>query len=164
MSTDADLSGKSPPSFRERGGWWVLIQFILMAAWVAVPPAAGNRTDLVPLKLAAALMIAAGAFVGIAGAVALKGNRTPFPRPRDASTLIEDGIYAVVRHPLYVSLMLLAFGWACLWQSAEGAALAVVQAVFFDAKARCEERFLRARFPGYAAYAAKVRRFIPGIY
>ena len=37
-------------------------------------------------------------------------------------------------------------------------------AVFFDRKARREERWLRSRFPKYAAYERRVRRFIPGIY
>jgi protein-S-isoprenylcysteine O-methyltransferase Ste14 len=35
---------------------------------------------------------------------------------------------------------------------------------FFDAKARHEERWLRQKFPAYAAYAQQVRRFIPWLY
>jgi len=37
-------------------------------------------------------------------------------------------------------------------------------AIFFDAKARREERWLRRRFPEYTRYEQRVRRFIPGIY
>jgi protein-S-isoprenylcysteine O-methyltransferase Ste14 len=36
--------------------------------------------------------------------------------------------------------------------------------IFFDAKARREERALAKRFPAYPRYAQRVRRFIPFIY
>jgi protein-S-isoprenylcysteine O-methyltransferase Ste14 len=60
--------------------------------------------------------------------------------------------------------MALSLGWACLWRSLPGAALALIQAVLLDAKARREERWLREKFPGYGEYAAKVRRLIPWVY
>jgi protein-S-isoprenylcysteine O-methyltransferase Ste14 len=43
-------------------------------------------------------------------------------------------------------------------------ALSVVLAIVLDLKARREEEWLRERFPDYAAYAARTKRFIPGIY
>jgi protein-S-isoprenylcysteine O-methyltransferase Ste14 len=69
-----------------------------------------------------------------------------------------------VRHPIYTGIVLGALGWALAWLSVAGAAYAALLAVFFDRKARREERWLRSRFPDYAAYAHRVRRFIPGIY
>jgi protein-S-isoprenylcysteine O-methyltransferase Ste14 len=41
---------------------------------------------------------------------------------------------------------------------------ALVLALFFDAKARREERWLRQRFSEYARYEARVRRFLPWVY
>jgi protein-S-isoprenylcysteine O-methyltransferase Ste14 len=35
--------------------------------------------------------------------------------------------------------------------------------VLFAVKARFEERLLLAAYPGYAAYAARVGRFVPGV-
>jgi hypothetical protein len=43
-------------------------------------------------------------------------------------------------------------------------AISFVLGVFFDAKARHEERWLRQQFPAYAGYERRVRRFIPWIY
>jgi protein-S-isoprenylcysteine O-methyltransferase Ste14 len=37
-------------------------------------------------------------------------------------------------------------------------------AVWMDLKARREEAWLLARYPGYAAYRARSRRFVPRIY
>ena len=69
-----------------------------------------------------------------------------------------------MRHPLYLSVIVLGFAWALLWRSWPALALAVAQVPFFDAKARSEEHWLRERFPGYADYARRAKRFIPGIY
>ena len=37
-------------------------------------------------------------------------------------------------------------------------------AVLFDAKSRREEAWLSAAFPGYEAYRARTKRFVPGVY
>jgi len=41
---------------------------------------------------------------------------------------------------------------------------AVVLMVFFDLKARREERWLREEVPGYADYQKRVHRLIPFLY
>ena len=43
-------------------------------------------------------------------------------------------------------------------------ALDALLAVVLDLKSRREEIWLRERFPEYKAYAARTRKFIPGIY
>jgi protein-S-isoprenylcysteine O-methyltransferase Ste14 len=108
-------------------------------------------------------LLAVGGFFGVAGVRVLGENRTPFPRPKDGSVLIQHGIYARVRHPLYTSVMLVSLGWALGWQSWPAVAVAVAQVPFFLAKARREEHWLCQKFPGYAEYARQVPRFVPGV-
>ncbi len=151
-------------TFREKGGGWVVGQYVVMAAWLVLAPLGHSVTHAPGLWIPAGALLAIGALAGVAGTRVLGRNRTPFPRPRGDSQLVQSGVYAMVRHPLYASLIALSFGWACLWESGLGALLAVVQAVFLDAKARREERWLLRQFPGYAGYSAKVRRFIPWVY
>lgn len=105
-----------------------------------------------------------GAWIGLRGKSDLGRNRITRPEPRPDGELVTRGIYARIRHPLYASLILLGFAWALIWRSWPVLALALVQAVFLDAKARCEERYLIARFGGYADYLRRVKRFIPGLY
>jgi protein-S-isoprenylcysteine O-methyltransferase Ste14 len=152
------------PGFRERGGAWVVAQSGLMLLILALGPllpgvaSAGWHAPL------AALLAVLGAGFGIGGAWVLGRNRTIFPLPNAGSELIEHGIFRVVRHPLYTSLTLLAAAWAVGWASWSAALAGLVQTVFLDLKSRREEVWLRARFPGYADYARRVRRFLPGIY
>jgi protein-S-isoprenylcysteine O-methyltransferase Ste14 len=51
-------------------------------------------------------------------------------------------------------------GWGLLTTSLPAAALGVALVPFFWLKSTVEERWLDARFPDYAAYRRRTRRFI----
>jgi protein-S-isoprenylcysteine O-methyltransferase Ste14 len=87
-------------------------------------------------------LLTPGAALGVSGALVLGKGLTPFPKPPAQAQLVRHGIYATIRHPLYAGLIALSFGWACLWGSGQGAALALVQTVLLDTKARREERYV----------------------
>ena len=147
-----------------RGVNWVIVQFALMiAALVAGPIGRSSWKGWLTLT-AGMILLLVGAWLGLRGKRDLGSHRTPFPQPKEDGQLITSGIYARLRHPLYACVIALGFAWALLWRSWPALALALVQIPFFDAKARCEERWLRRRFPDYAAYARRVKRFIPGLY
>lgn len=148
-------------NFLARGGAWVVVQSVLMTAVVVLGVMDhGDWTRLLVIVAGAGLFIGGG-YIGIAGVLVLGRNRTPYPKPRAGSELIQHGIYARVRHPLYTSVMLASAGWALIWQSGPAFAAAMTLIPFFNAKARREERWLRERFPGYPEYARRVPRFIP---
>jgi len=82
----------------------------------------------------------------------------------EQSQLVQHGIYAVIRHPLYTSVISVSLGWALVWQSWPAILVAAALIPFFHAKAHHEERWLREKFPEYADYERRVRRFIPWLY
>ena len=92
------------------------------------------------------------------------GNFNVRPEPKAAGRLVTSGPYRFARHPMYVTLVLFAAGataaYADPWKIAATIALGGV----LTAKAALEECRLRERYPGYAAYAGRVRRFIPWLY
>jgi protein-S-isoprenylcysteine O-methyltransferase Ste14 len=147
--------------FLARGGAWVVVQFILMTAVIVLGVKFHGDWMRLPMIAAGTGLFVAGGFFGIAGVVVLGRNRTPFPQPRDGSALVQRGIYARVRHPLYTSVMLAALGWALIWQSRPAFIAALALIPFFHAKARREERWLRKGFPDYTDYERRVPRFIP---
>lgn len=139
----------------------MLAQFALMAL---VPVSAwrfrGQGLGMGAVWVGSALL-AAGGGIGWAGAAALGRGTTPLPKPPEQARLVRTGIYARVRHPLYTSVMLLALGWALSWQSWPSGLAALALIPFFHAKARREERWLRAQFSDYADYEQRVPRFVP---
>ena len=60
--------------------------------------------------------------------------------------------------------MISAAGWAIAWHSIAGALLAITLLVFFDMKARREERWLEAAYPDYAQYRGRTRKLVPFLY
>jgi len=148
-------------TFRARGGVWVVVQFILMTAVIVLGVVFHGDWTRVPVIAMGALCFVLGGGFGIAGVAVLGRNRTPYPRPRAGSELVQHGIYARVRHPLYTSVMLASLGWALLWQSGPAFVVALALLPFFHAKARREEQWLNGKFPGYADYARRVPRFLP---
>jgi protein-S-isoprenylcysteine O-methyltransferase Ste14 len=153
-------------SFSERGGWWVVAQVPLLALAVVLPPwTAGSGGEFArPLQWLGLALVVGGILLFLAGLVALGRALTPFPHPREGAQLVTRGVFRIVRHPIYTGVFIGALGWALAHLSIPGVACSVLLAVFFDRKARREERLLRSRFPEYAAYERRVRRFIPGIY
>ncbi len=149
----------------ERGGLWVLAQLVLIVVVVMLATHTGYWTwPPDALGSIGVLLLVLGSLLGAAAFVALGKNLTPFPQPRADGTLTRRAVYAYVRHPMYLALMVLAFGWACAWHSAAAALAALFMSLFFDRKARREERWLREKFSDYDAYCKRVARFLPGIY
>jgi len=142
------------------GYLWVVVQFALFAAY-GVALVAGASASWGIWRWLGALPILLGAWVGVA-ALRLHGRKlTPLPEPNPALGLLRSGVYAVIRHPMYTGLLLNAFGLAILLQKPFGVAMAVALTVFFNLKAREEERRLLRCYPEYAEYQRTTGRFLP---
>ena len=165
MNTDGPAPERSIlGAFLHRGGLWVLAQAVLMAAVVALALLFQRTLPPSVPKICGAALLVLGGLCGLAGAVALGSGLTPLPRPAKKSKLVRHGIYGLMRHPLYTSVLLASLGWALIWGSGPALLAALALGPFFEAKARREERWLRERFPEYAGYARRVRRFLPWVY
>ena len=146
----------------ERG--WVITQSVLLLAQTILGVTHRGSWHSAAGFAAGAALIVLAAIIGVWGVCALGGSLTPYPTPKADAELVQSGIYRHLRHPLYSSMMLATLGWALLWQSAAALAVAVVLCAFLDVKARLEERLMQARFPEYAAYRGRTRRFLPWVY
>lgn len=151
-------------SFLQRGGLWVLAQGALLGCVVAGGILCRTEESSTALTFCGALFLLLSAACGLAGAVSLGRNLTPFPKPSGRTRLVQTGIYRLMRHPLYTAVFCGSVGWALL----SGSWLALLAALglgpLFDAKARREERWLRQQFPEYSSYERRVRRFVPWVY
>lgn len=151
-------------TFTRRGGWWVVVQAILMLAVMILGGTHGGRWSSKPVFMTGWGLFALGAFLGTWGMTALGRNRTAYPMPVEGGVLIEAGPYKMVRHPLYASVVLISFGWGLFLASPASLAVSAVLTLFFHAKAAREERWLRARYAGYEDYARRVKRLIPWVW
>ena len=78
--------------------------------------------------------------------------------------LVSDGIYGIVRHPMYMGIILMLFSGAFITSSRMGICLALSSSITLYIRTVFEERFLEKNLKGYQEYQKKTRkRLIPFI-
>ncbi|HZZ95145.1 MAG TPA: isoprenylcysteine carboxylmethyltransferase family protein [Usitatibacter sp.] len=144
---------------------YVVLQFLLIAIYAAVfflddrvawslPPGVG-WIGLALCAVALAIVFAALAAMGRVMQVS--------PEPKAGGHLVERGIYAYLRHPMYTGILLVVIG---LFLRKPAIAVAIAGAalyVLLFLKARFEEQLLLQRYAGYAEYRKRTWGLIPGI-
>ena len=139
------------------GFWTVLVPY-----WVA---GRGARFELRGVAVAGWLLVAAGVALYLTCAFwgfALRGKGTPAPID-PPKKLVAEGPYAIVRNPMYWSVLGVMLGEAMAFRSV---ALAEIGCVFFAFAALFvivyEEPVLRHKFGAeYEAYCRRVPRWNP---
>ncbi len=106
-------------------------------------------------------LIAAGILASLAAALTLGRSFDIFPALRRVKTRYA---YGIVRHPIYLSALVLRVGYLMKNPSLYNAVLLTLVAVLYDRRAKYEEDILSCD-GSYGDYLRRVKyRFIPGIY
>jgi len=85
---------------------------------------------------------------------------------REQHRLITQGVYRRIRHPMYSALVLYSVGQALVipnWVA--GPSNVVAFAILVSLRVHAEEQMMREAFGDeYAAYAARTKRLVPGVW
>ena len=140
-------------------GWaLVALQFALLITLVLMPR---REPEAIWVALGG-LLIGAGAAVGFSAFRALGSALTPTPVPIVGAGLRTEGIYARVRHPIYLAVLLLVFGYVIAFGSWWSFLVALILVIFFAAKARWEDHLLAETYgPDWAVWASTTGALIP---
>jgi protein-S-isoprenylcysteine O-methyltransferase Ste14 len=156
MSKDLGPAVPFPPPllFVAGLGFGVLID--RMASVPAVIP------DAVPVAVAGALLVVTGLALVYTGILTFRRFRTAVYPNRPAKLVVDTGVYAYTRNPMYLGMTVFYVGVALLVQSLPALVLLPLVLLLLQTQViRREERHLRERFPReYAEYCARVRRWI----
>ena len=84
--------------------------------------------------------------------------------PEETTSLVQDGLFAVVRNPIFSAIGLFALGFALVVPNALSLVGLVCGGIGLELQVRrIEEPYLlRTHGEAYAAYARRVGRFVPG--
>lgn len=154
------------PDLGRRGEGWVVVQLVLLVAIIGagfVGPQWSGMARLVGAIVGVAF-VTLGVWLVLGGILRLRRQLTAYPRPVPGGRLVEDGVYAYVRHPMYGGGMIAALGWGLAMASPLALAGVLLLGAFFDLKSRREEAWLAEQFAGYADYRQRTRRLIPWLY
>jgi protein-S-isoprenylcysteine O-methyltransferase Ste14 len=147
-------------SNKKRGLYFVIGQFALLALLFVMPH--GHLWFLSEsLGSVGIAILMLGLVLVLMGIVSLGNSLTASPVPKNTGELRTTGMYAIVRHPIYLGFIVLALGLVILSSSLWSILVFVAFIVLITYKARFEEHLLREKYPDYAVYASKVGQLVP---
>ena len=131
---------------------------ILLALPATSPLAIGEAA-----AVAALMLLAVGLFVSAARAMG--ANWSIVARVREGHELVTAGIFARLRHPIYTAMGAFLVAMAIAFGHEAGLIVGLpLFALGTFIRVREEERLLRGQFgAAYDDYAARVKRFLPGL-
>ena len=92
----------------------------------------------------------------------LSHNYSPCYDMKAPQDFIQHGVYRIVRHPIYLSNLLLLVGVFFISGSMWIALNFSILAIYYSISALKEESYLSKRFPAYSDYKTSTSMFIPG--
>lgn len=115
-----------------------------------------------PLTVIGLSLVVTGCIVNIVGRRNLGKNWANQVRIYQDHTLVRAGVYRLVRHPLYASLIWMFFGASMIYRNwADFLANLLLFMPFMAYRARQEEAALSREFPEYGDYQKQVGMFWP---
>jgi protein-S-isoprenylcysteine O-methyltransferase Ste14 len=141
------------------------------AAWIALIPLDARRFHWTP-RLPIAVEIAGGALLAASWLFLFRSFAdntflSPLVRIQTerAHRVVSTGVYAVVRHPMYLGAVLMFLGGPLLAGSAAALGIGLALSLLLAVRILGEERLLEVELPGYEEYRRRVRhRLVPFVW
>lgn len=142
-------------------GFFVFFYLILQSGrGYVLPSHAAARISM----LAGSLLVIAGCAANLAGRFSLGGNWANHIKIYEGHQLVRSGIYGLVRHPLYASIIMMFYGACLVYLNVLAlAAVTLIFVPFVVYRARQEEALLAQQFVEYKLYQDETGMFFPKI-
>jgi protein-S-isoprenylcysteine O-methyltransferase Ste14 len=138
--------------------FYILLRFRLSQYMVPIPV-------WVPLSLLGLTLVITGCIVNIRGRLSLGGNWANQIRIYKDQTMVRNGVFRWVRHPLYASLIWMFYGSSLIYINP--AAFLANTLIFIPMmlyRARQEEKLLLIEFVEYIDYRKTTGMFFPKLF
>ncbi len=113
------------------------------------------------LKYTSLLLSSIGFVTIFVAFIQLDKNLTPFPTPKKNGSLIQTGLYKLVRHPIYSGIIITTVFFGLYQQSFWKISIGFSLWILFYFKSEYEEKLLSNQFNDYQKYKESTKRFFP---
>jgi len=139
------LLGGYFPAYTDRIGFWTL--------------------DGEQLRWFGVFLFAAGGILRVAPIFVLRHRFRSRVAIQPGHELVTTGIYATIRHPSYLGMMVMTLGWVLAFRSVVGLFLVVLTLVPLLSRIASEEKLLQTKFGAeYDSYRGRTWRLVPFLY
>jgi protein-S-isoprenylcysteine O-methyltransferase Ste14 len=152
---------------RRRGWAFVIIQVALIILIILSTQIENNLLNpetILFLHVLSIILMAASIICFAVTFYYFKQPITPSPVPLENIRLKTNGIYSVIRHPMYFSAILLLTGYILYRSAYYTLLLCLAVIIFLVTKIRYEEKLLSAHFAEYKEYQKRTKKLIPFVY
>ena len=94
---------------------------------------------------------------------AMQAIRVVWPEPSAEATLVVNGVFRFMRHPIYAGLLWIGYGIGLSGGPFPHILFSIALHVVLHQKSILEEKYLAAKFPAYEGYSATAGRFWPKV-
>ena len=143
------------------------LAFFLPLIWIATPVLASADYTLRPVPLlTGTVCLTLGLWLFQLSHADLGANWSITLEVREKHTLVTQGVYRRVRHPMYTALLLYSVGQALVLPNyVAGPSYGVTMALLVALRIGPEERMMLEEFgKDYQEYMAQTKRLLPGIW
>lgn len=148
----------------------MLIPFTVISLLAAYLPAATDHLDFITLdggavRWVGVVLFACGGVLRLWPVFVLGNRFSGLVAIQSGHALVTRGVYAVIRHPSYLGLLVSALGWGLAFRAGVGVLLTGLLIPPLVARMHAEERLLREHFGAeYDGYCGRTSRLLPGVY
>lgn len=154
----------------DRANRWVIPAFGALGVALAIAPALADRFGLLvfggeDVRWLGVVLYVAGGALRLIPIYALGERFSGLAAIQPGHRLKTDGVYALIRNPSYLGLLVLSLGWGLAFRSLIGVVIAALFLIPLQARMNAEERLLAEQFGAeYEAYRGRTWRLIPWVY
>lgn len=123
-----------------------------------------ERPPIAILKIISIAFLVLGIVIVLVALFTFRQSITPNPIPLDTARLRTKGIYGLIRHPMYSSVIFFLIGFSLFEKAYFSFLLNIGAIIFLTIKIKFEEKQLIEKFPEYKIYQSKTKKLIPFIY
>jgi len=116
------------------------------------------------LTITGGIIALIGIIIRVRGHIELNGAFSQYVEKTENQQIVQTGMYARIRHPMYIGSILLFIGMPLVLAATWAWIFSVAGIVGIFIRIRKEEKFLAQELPGYREYMEKTWRLVPHIF
>lgn len=145
--------------------WYRFLAFELNLGLIMLSAGYWFLDPFSPLQIVSWFFLVLSAYLALAGFFYLQNRGAPEKHFENTTKIVNTGIFRLIRHPMFASLIFLTIGVLLKRPTPEVIALSFLSIAASVVTARKEEIETAAKFgPAYEEYMKNSKKFIPFIY
>lgn len=142
----------------------VLAPYLIVFGWFSARHIAGGFPPIFILQVIGVLLMLAGAAGYLVSIAYLRKNWSVSAAIKEGHTIVKEGTFKFVRHPMYFFMILVVLGSGLLISNYMIVLYTPIVGFLYYFRAKREEAMLKEFLPGYAQYMKETKMIVPGIF